>query len=104
MPTQTALCAVNELAEGEMRGAVLADGRRIALYNINGTIYATDDTCTHELASLSEDGCLDGEQVVCGWHFCSFNVPTGAACNSPCIVPLKTYCVVVVDGAVHVEL
>ena len=103
MSQQTAICAANELAEGEVRGATLADGRRIALYNVQGTIYATDDSCTHEAASLSEEGCLEGDEVVCGWHFCSFKVATGAACNSPCVLPLKTYRVVVVDGTVHVE-
>lgn len=97
------VCRVSEIAEGEIRGASLPDGTRIALYNINGKIYATDDTCTHESASLSEDGMVVEDKVECGWHFCSFDVATGEVCSSPCSEPLRTYRVVIIDGTVHVE-
>jgi nitrite reductase/ring-hydroxylating ferredoxin subunit len=103
MTTQIAVCPTAELLEGEIRGASLPDGTRIALYNINGAFYATDDTCTHENASLSEEGMIDGEHVICGWHLCGFSVDSGAATNSPCSDPLRTYPVKVIDGIVHVQ-
>jgi p-cumate 2,3-dioxygenase ferredoxin subunit len=92
-----------ELFEDEIKNAVLPNGVRIAIYNLGGAYYATDDTCTHEHASLSDEGMIDGAQVICGWHFCGFDIATGAATVSPCNEPLRTYPVSEVDGVLHVE-
>lgn len=98
------LCPAEDILEDEIKLAELADGRKLALYNLHGNFYATDDTCTHEEASLSDEGAIDGDEVICGWHFCGFDIATGAATNSPCSEPLQSYPVKVVDGVVHVEL
>ena len=103
MSNQINLFPADNFLEGEIRGAELPGGVRIAVYNINGAFYATDDTCTHENASLSEEGLLDGASIVCGWHFCSFEIATGEALNSPCSEPIRTYPVTVIDGVLHVE-
>jgi hypothetical protein len=55
--------ARSDLAEGEALGIVIA-GREIALYDIDGTLYATDDICTHAYAKLS-DGWLDRGEIEC---------------------------------------
>ena len=68
----------------------------ILLANVAGTIYACDDTCTHEDSSLSL-GCLDGELVKCTLHGSRFNVRTGAPMEEPAEEPLHTY-PVRVDG------
>ena len=91
-----------DFLEGEIRGASLPDGTRIAVYNLNGAYYATADPCSHENASLSEEGLIDGDSVVCGWHFCSFAVASGEALNSPCSEPLRTFPVSLVEGVLHV--
>ena len=96
--------AAADLFEDEIRNAMLPDGTKVAIYNIGGTYYVTDDTCTHEAASLSEEGAIDGTNVICGWHFCGFDIATGAATASPCSEPLRTYPVKVVEGVIHVEL
>ncbi len=98
-----AICAADEVLEGEIKGAQLPDGTRIALYNLNGAYYATADTCTHEAASLSEEGMVDDASVVCGWHLCGFEIASGAAIASPCSEPLMTYPVRVIEGVLHVE-
>ena len=103
MPTLHPICSAADLFEDQIKAADLPNGTRIALYNLNGAYYASNDTCTHENASLSEDGAVDGTQVVCGWHFCGFDIATGAATISPCSDPLQTYPVRVIDGVVHVE-
>jgi len=93
-----------DLFEGEMKNATLPDGTRVALYNLNGAYYVTDDTCTHENASLSDEGMVEGTNVICGWHFCGFDIASGAATASPCSEPLRTYPVTLVEGLIHVEL
>ena len=64
--------------------------RFILLANVAGTVYACDDTCTHEDSSLSL-GCLDGELVKCTLHGSRFNVRTGEAMEEPAEDPLRTY-------------
>ncbi|MGQ0699599.1 MAG: Rieske (2Fe-2S) protein [Panacagrimonas sp.] len=103
MPTLHAICPAADLFEDQITAADLPNGTRIALYNLNGAYYASNDTCTHESASLSEDGTVDGANVICGWHFCGFDIATGAATASPCSEPLQTYPVRVIEGTLHVE-
>lgn len=103
MRTLHPLLPAEEIFDGEIKNALLPDGTKVAIYNVNGAYYVTDDTCTHENASLSEEGMIDGSNVVCGWHFCGFDIATGAATASPCNEPLRTYAVKLVDGHIHVE-
>ena len=103
MTTLHPLIRADEIFDGEIKNAVLPNGTKIAVYNVNGAYYVTDDTCTHENASLSEEGMIDGSNVVCGWHFCGFDIATGAATASPCSEPLRTYPVKTLDGVLHVE-
>ena len=68
----------------------------ILLANVGGTLYACDDTCTHEDSSLSL-GCLEGELIKCTLHGSRFNVRTGQPMEEPAEEPLRTY-PVRVDG------
>jgi nitrite reductase/ring-hydroxylating ferredoxin subunit len=76
------------------------DGKAIAIYNIDGVVYATDDNCTHGLSSLSK-GELDGDVVECSLHFGAFHVPSGKPVGAPCSVALQTYRTEVREGVVH---
>lgn len=80
---------VDELRPGSMK-RVDIDGRRMLLANVNGRFCATDDTCTHEDASLST-GSLRGALVKCPLHGSRFNVCTGEALEEPAEQNLKTY-------------
>jgi nitrite reductase/ring-hydroxylating ferredoxin subunit len=86
---------LGELGPGAMTRVEIS-GRRILLANVNGCLYATDDTCTHEDASLST-GSLRGEFVKCPLHGSRFNVCTGQVMEEPAEADLKTY-PVRVDG------
>jgi len=99
-----ALVPAAEIEDGGMRQAHLPDGRTLALYNVAGRFYATDDHCTHGEVSLSEEGSLNGAIVECSWHFGTFDVTTGEALSMPCETPLKTYAVHVENGIIHVEI
>ncbi len=80
---------VSELQPGKMK-RVDINGRRILLANVDGRFYATDDTCSHEEASLSE-GFLKGELVKCPLHGSRFNVRTGEVLEEPAQENLRTY-------------
>lgn len=104
MPETVVLCGVDEVAEGEIKKAALPDGSHVALYRVDGTIYATADMCTHGEASLSEEGILTGKIVECTFHFGTFDVTTGEPTGMPCEIPLKTYPVRVIDQHVCIEV
>jgi naphthalene 1,2-dioxygenase ferredoxin component len=62
----------------------------LCLFRIKGQVYATQDTCTHGAASLSE-GYVEGEEVECPFHQGLFHIPTGKAVGKPCIVDLRVF-------------
>ena len=76
---------------------------RLAVFNIGGKFYVTDDECTHAAASLA-DGMLEGDVIECAVHFGAFHVPTGAVKAPPCAVALRTYKVLLQDGDIMVDL
>jgi naphthalene 1,2-dioxygenase ferredoxin component len=92
----------SELAPGEVLGVEVA-GRSVALYDVDGNIFATDNICTHAYARLS-DGWLDGELIECPLHAARFDVRTGKVLDPPATVDLKTYPVRVVDDEIQVKL
>jgi 3-phenylpropionate/trans-cinnamate dioxygenase ferredoxin component len=90
--------AVEEVPPGTSK-VITVEGRRIALFNVNGTFYAIDDTCTHEEASLGT-GAVNGEVVACPKHGSRFHIPTGRVLSLPAVVPINTYQVKVEAGQV----
>lgn len=94
------VCALDDIPVGE---AVRVDGEvPIAVFNADGTLYAIDDTCTHQDASLA-DGWLDGCTVECPLHASCFDLRTGLPSGPPAKVPVRTHQVVVSDGMVYVR-
>ena len=91
-----------EIAPGEAR-AVEAGGKKIALFNVNGTFYAIDDTCTHRGGPLSE-GMLMGEEVTCPWHGAIFDVTSGTALGAPAPRDVAHYPVRIEGDDIEVEL
>lgn len=88
---------VAELKPGQIK-LLSAGDAYVAVYNVDGSFYATQDACTHADGPLSE-GRLDGPMVVCPWHDSCFDVITGAVLKGPATEALQVYRVVV-DGDV----
>jgi 3-phenylpropionate/trans-cinnamate dioxygenase ferredoxin subunit len=68
----------------------------IAVFNVDGELFAIDDTCTHQDASLA-DGWLEGCMVECPLHASCFDLRTGLSSGPPAKTPVRTH-EVVVDG------
>ena len=91
-----------DLKEGEVLGVAVA-GRQIALYDVDGAVYATDNICSHAYAHLS-DGWLDGDAIECPLHAARFDVRTGKVLSPPATEDLKTYLARVVDDRIEIKI
>ena len=98
------VCSTSDLTEGEIVQVDVAAVGKVAVYLVEGAVYATADTCTHGEASLAEDGYVEESRVICSWHDGAFDIRTGAPCALPCNIPLKTYEVVVDGDAVSINV
>lgn len=92
----------DELEAGKVRKFDLC-GNVIAIYNLNGTFYATQDNCTHATASLSEGDIVDDECIACPVHDGTFHIPTGQPMSFPCEHAIRTYKVIDQGDAVLVD-
>lgn len=92
----------SEIAEDEAKKVVIGDDH-IAIFNLGGEFYATDDICTHAYASLAEgyveDGCVE-----CPLHAGRFDIKTGKAQGVPVTEDIKTYKVTVKGEDIYVEV
>jgi nitrite reductase/ring-hydroxylating ferredoxin subunit len=96
------VAAVSELPPGKSKQAKIGD-KTLAIFNVNGSFYAIDDTCPHRGASLAE-GELEGQDVVCPWHGAIFDVTSGAHLSPPARSDVACYKVQVVGDEVQVDV
>jgi nitrite reductase/ring-hydroxylating ferredoxin subunit len=96
------LCSTGDVVPGAAI-KVEIDDLALAVFNVDGEFYVTDDMCTHGPGSLSE-GYIEDDVVECNFHNGQFNIRTGEVVSPPCMVPVKTYLVTVADGKVTIEV
>jgi nitrite reductase/ring-hydroxylating ferredoxin subunit len=92
----------DELANGAM-AAVSVNGVPIALYRVEGQVFATGNVCTHQQAFLT-DGYLEGEHIECPLHQGVFCVRTGKAMGGPVYEDLRTYATSEQDGLIYISM
>jgi 3-phenylpropionate/trans-cinnamate dioxygenase ferredoxin subunit len=96
------LATTDELKPGKML-CVEHAGRRIMLANTGDGIFAVDDLCSHEDASLAT-GSLKGDCVKCPLHGSRFNLKTGQPLDDPAYEPIATYPVKIQGNAICVAI
>ena len=75
MSTFVKACAVADVAPGTGK-TITVEGKELALFNVDGTFHAIDNTCPHRGGPLGE-GELEGCIVTCPWHAWQFDLSTG---------------------------
>lgn len=83
------VAALADVPEDDVIGLV-ANGRDVALYKIDGEVFATDNLCTHGNARLS-DGFLEDGQIECPLHQGRFCVKSGEALCAPLTENIRVY-------------
>ncbi len=94
------ICNLNELKEKEGKRFIVND-IEIALFKVDGEIYALNNICPHQHTALIYDGFLENGFVVCPVHGWMFDLKTG-------IMPTKqrgldSYPVHVVEDVIYVK-
>ena len=81
---------------------VTVSGRDVALFNVQGTIYAMEDSCLHQGLSLGSSK-LEGKIVTCRGHGWRYDVSTGQTLHVKDF-GVATYPVKIVDGKIMVAV
>jgi 3-phenylpropionate/trans-cinnamate dioxygenase ferredoxin component len=102
MPGYIKVASTSEVTPGQAK-MVEVEGKKIALFNVDGSIYAIDDTCTHRGGPLSQ-GVVAGKQVTCPWHGATFDVTTGDVLDPPAPNGVARYNVRLEGGNIEVEV
>ena len=82
---------------------MIVSGKDLALYSVEGEIFATDNICTHGHARLCE-GFLEGHEIECPLHQGKFDIRTGKALCPPLTDDIRTYPVRIDDGKVYIAI
>ena len=94
--------ALAEVPEGDVIGVMVA-GKDIALFEVDGEVFATDNICSHGHARLS-NGFLEGREIECPLHQGRFDVCSGQALCAPLTENIKTYTVRIENMRVMLKL
>lgn len=93
---------VDEVPTDDVIGMIVG-GRDLALYSVDGEIFATDNICTHGHARLCE-GFLDGHEIECPLHQGKFDVRNGQPTCAPVTEAIRSYPVRIEGGRVFLAL
>ncbi|MDD2762033.1 MAG: non-heme iron oxygenase ferredoxin subunit [Methylomonas sp.] len=93
--------AESALAEGE-HVVVDVAGDDVAIFKIEGNLYAIEDVCTHDGAEIAS-GELDGDEIVCPRHGARFCVKTGQVKCAPAYEDLAIFPLRIVEGRVQIK-
>lgn len=88
---------------GEGRPVQIEGKPVLAVFNVEGQFFVTNDKCTHGKASLSE-GWLEDFEVCCPVHDGRFDLRDGRPLCFPVTEALPTYACQVEDGAVWADI
>lgn len=101
--TRSLLCRLEDLQAPLQRFEL--DGHRIVVMTVGDELFALDDTCSHENASLTEEGEVDAEarEIECCRHGARFSLDDGTAVSLPATTALRAYRVVVDGDEVFIE-
>ena len=78
------------------------DDKSLALFNVDGQLFAIDDSCPHQGASLC-GGRLDGRVIQCCAHGLRFDLRSGYLLNST-LVKVTSYPVEIIDGQAFIVI
>ncbi|TAJ20972.1 MAG: non-heme iron oxygenase ferredoxin subunit [Dehalococcoidia bacterium] len=98
---QERVASASDIPTGEVR-VVQCGARSLAMSNIDGTLYAIDNVCTHDNGPLGE-GRLRNGRILCPRHGAAFDAKTGRVLSLPAVKSVAAYEVTVEGDDVYVD-
>lgn len=95
------ICKIDELKEGKGKRFIV-DDTDIAVFLLNGKVYALSNICPHQHSAIIYDGFLEDEFVVCPAHGWKFKLSDGKKENG--YNGLKSFPVKIENQKVYVEI
>ena len=95
-------CSVSDLEEKKGLRFVIDDVTDMAIFKVDGIIYAVDNVCPHNHTPKMHLGYIEENHVLCPVHFFKFSLKDGKQTGGMGCT-LKTYKVKIEDGKVFVE-
>lgn len=98
---QIKVASLSEISPGNSKVVSVAD-KTVALFNVENSIFAIENTCPHRGGPLGE-GMLEDSIITCPWHGWQFNVKDG---SSPVIpgAKINTIKVILKGDDVYLDL
>jgi 3-phenylpropionate/trans-cinnamate dioxygenase ferredoxin component len=98
----TKVSPVDSVGAGDLK-AFEIEGVKVAVANVDGTLHAFGNVCTHRQCPLAK-GDLEGTTVTCPCHGSQFDVTTGAVLSGPAEDPVPSYLVRIEDDAIQISV
>jgi len=95
------VCHVNDLPEKSAK-VVMVHDTPIAVFNVEGKIFAWDNRCPHRGASLA-DGYITDKTIQCKFHLWIFNIKKECAAANEAI-KLKSFPIVIREGEIFLDI
>ena len=102
MPQFVRVASTEEIPDGQAK-LVEVDGNEIAVFNVDGSFHAIDNSCTHVGGPLCE-GEISGAEVTCPWHGAVFDVTSGQVLGPPAGSDVNRYNVRVSGSDIEIEV
>jgi naphthalene 1,2-dioxygenase system ferredoxin subunit len=96
------IASKDDVPEEDVMGIDI-NAKSIALYQVDGEIFATDNICTHGNARLC-DGFLEGHEIECPLHQGKFDIRNGKALCAPLAEDIRTYPLKIESNRVWIQL
>lgn len=96
------LCKTDEVSDGTPLSVNIEGYPALAVYEVDGEYFATDNLCTHGNAMLT-DGYQEGEEIECPFHGGAFNIKSGEPTAFPCQIAIKSYPVIVENNEIYLD-
>ena len=102
MSERVDVTGAGEIAPGQSKVIEVGE-KKIAVFNVDGSYYAIDDTCTHRGGPLSE-GTREGTKITCPWHGAQFDLTDGKVLGGPASKGIGSYRVDISADRIHIEI
>ncbi len=94
------VATLEDCPPGSLR-SVMVGPDPVVMANVDGSIYAVMDRCSHEDLPLS-DGEMEGTTLVCQYHGARFDMTSGAPRGLPAVKPVATFPVEIREDGIYI--